>query len=289
MLLADAGLPGTISLLEPTGPETYVLVDTPIGKMMARVPGKVHQAGRRERAPALVGRTTRTCSTPRPSAASPEVRPGSTGFKAECGRGPAYTEAQPPAVPRAAMFDALDTLTQRVAPADARWTLRARAASVSETLTVRQDVAEAPQRSRDAGVMVSVAERRRPRPCRPRRTSAKPACADAFARARAHGAGGRRPHGLRPGRAARACTARGRYDGVVQRPVQPTAPARAAAQLLRRGLRRRASDPRIVDWAASLLSIADRAAAADQRRRAAASSAGARPCRTCRPPRTSTA
>jgi multiple sugar transport system ATP-binding protein len=44
MLLADAGLPGTISLVEPTGPETYVLVDTPIGKMMARVPGKVHQA-----------------------------------------------------------------------------------------------------------------------------------------------------------------------------------------------------------------------------------------------------
>jgi multiple sugar transport system ATP-binding protein len=44
MLLSDAGLPGTISLVEPTGPETYVLVDTPIGKMMARVPGKVHQA-----------------------------------------------------------------------------------------------------------------------------------------------------------------------------------------------------------------------------------------------------
>jgi multiple sugar transport system ATP-binding protein len=44
LALSDAGLPGTISLLEPTGPETYVLVDTPIGKMMARVPGKVHQA-----------------------------------------------------------------------------------------------------------------------------------------------------------------------------------------------------------------------------------------------------
>ena len=44
LVLADAGLPGTISLLEPTGPETYVLVDTPIGKLMARVPGKVHQA-----------------------------------------------------------------------------------------------------------------------------------------------------------------------------------------------------------------------------------------------------
>nr|WP_293414066.1 DNA gyrase modulator [Piscinibacter sp.] len=53
------------------------------------------------------------------------------------------------------MFDALDSLTQRVAPADARWTLRA-VDELSETLTVRQDVAEAPQRCRDTGVMVSV-------------------------------------------------------------------------------------------------------------------------------------
>jgi transposase len=29
--------------LEPTGPETFALVDTPLGKLMARVPGKVHQ------------------------------------------------------------------------------------------------------------------------------------------------------------------------------------------------------------------------------------------------------
>jgi multiple sugar transport system ATP-binding protein len=43
LTLADAGLPGTISLIEPTGPETYVLAETPIGKMMARVPGKIHQ------------------------------------------------------------------------------------------------------------------------------------------------------------------------------------------------------------------------------------------------------
>ncbi|WKB52707.1 ABC transporter ATP-binding protein [Eleftheria terrae] len=40
---ADAGLPGTISMLEPTGPETYALVDTAIGKLTARVPGKVTQ------------------------------------------------------------------------------------------------------------------------------------------------------------------------------------------------------------------------------------------------------
>jgi multiple sugar transport system ATP-binding protein len=43
LTFAAAGLPGTISLLEPTGPETLALVDTPLGKLMARVPGKVHQ------------------------------------------------------------------------------------------------------------------------------------------------------------------------------------------------------------------------------------------------------
>jgi multiple sugar transport system ATP-binding protein len=30
-------------MLEPTGPETYALVDTPVGMMTARVPGKVTQ------------------------------------------------------------------------------------------------------------------------------------------------------------------------------------------------------------------------------------------------------
>jgi multiple sugar transport system ATP-binding protein len=41
---ADVGLPGTVSMLEPTGPETYAMVDTPVGKLTARVPGKVHHA-----------------------------------------------------------------------------------------------------------------------------------------------------------------------------------------------------------------------------------------------------
>ena len=43
LTFAEAGLPGTISLIEPTGPETLALVDTPLGKLMARVPGKMHQ------------------------------------------------------------------------------------------------------------------------------------------------------------------------------------------------------------------------------------------------------
>jgi len=35
------GLPGTLAMLEPTGPETYAMVDTPLGTWTARVPGKV--------------------------------------------------------------------------------------------------------------------------------------------------------------------------------------------------------------------------------------------------------
>jgi len=39
----EKGLPGTISMLEPTGPETYAMVETAVGKLTARVAGKVHQ------------------------------------------------------------------------------------------------------------------------------------------------------------------------------------------------------------------------------------------------------
>ena len=41
--LADAGLPGQLSMIEPTGPETYAMVDTAIGNLVARIPGKVNQ------------------------------------------------------------------------------------------------------------------------------------------------------------------------------------------------------------------------------------------------------
>jgi multiple sugar transport system ATP-binding protein len=45
---AESGLPGTLSMLEPTGPETYALVETPIGKQVARLAGKLtHRAGDR--------------------------------------------------------------------------------------------------------------------------------------------------------------------------------------------------------------------------------------------------
>ena len=40
---AADGLAGRIAMLEPTGPETYAIVDTPVGKITARLPGKVHE------------------------------------------------------------------------------------------------------------------------------------------------------------------------------------------------------------------------------------------------------
>ena len=36
---ADSGLPGRLAMIEPTGPETYVTVDTAAGTLTARVPG----------------------------------------------------------------------------------------------------------------------------------------------------------------------------------------------------------------------------------------------------------
>jgi len=43
---ADQGLPGQLTMIEPTGPETYVTADTPAGRLTARVPGAVrHRVG----------------------------------------------------------------------------------------------------------------------------------------------------------------------------------------------------------------------------------------------------
>ncbi|MCM5678392.1 ABC transporter ATP-binding protein [Schlegelella sp. S2-27] len=40
---ADTGLPGQLTMIEPTGPETYAMVETALGMVTARVPGKVTQ------------------------------------------------------------------------------------------------------------------------------------------------------------------------------------------------------------------------------------------------------
>ncbi len=38
---ADSGLPGKLTMIEPTGPETYVTAETVVGKLTARVPGNL--------------------------------------------------------------------------------------------------------------------------------------------------------------------------------------------------------------------------------------------------------
>ena len=40
--IRDEGVPGMLSMIEPTGPETYLMVDTAVGKITVRVPGNVH-------------------------------------------------------------------------------------------------------------------------------------------------------------------------------------------------------------------------------------------------------
>ncbi len=44
LTFGDTGLAGTISMVEPTGPETYVKVQTAAGEIVARVPGKLAHA-----------------------------------------------------------------------------------------------------------------------------------------------------------------------------------------------------------------------------------------------------
>ena len=39
---SDQGVPGQLSMIEPTGPETYATADTPVGKLTARIPGVLH-------------------------------------------------------------------------------------------------------------------------------------------------------------------------------------------------------------------------------------------------------
>jgi multiple sugar transport system ATP-binding protein len=41
--LGAEGLPGRIRMIEPTGPDTYAMVDTPVGSITARVPGTLAQ------------------------------------------------------------------------------------------------------------------------------------------------------------------------------------------------------------------------------------------------------
>ncbi|MFT3665370.1 TldD/PmbA family protein [Piscinibacter sp.] len=149
------------------------------------------------------------------------------------------------------MLDHLETLAARVAPGDARWSLRA-VDEISETLAVRQDVAEAPQRSRDAGVMVSVTRNGGLGHAASADLS-EAGLADAFARAAgmADAVAGRMvfvPEDLP------AADARGRYDGAVSRPVRG-APLRERLDALRAVCASAHPDDRIVAWEATLMAV----------------------------------
>jgi multiple sugar transport system ATP-binding protein len=43
LALADCGLPASLLVIEPTGPETYAAVDSAMGRLMLRVPGRLRQ------------------------------------------------------------------------------------------------------------------------------------------------------------------------------------------------------------------------------------------------------
>ena len=41
VVLSSEGVPGTVLMIEPTGPETYALIDPALGHLMARMPGRL--------------------------------------------------------------------------------------------------------------------------------------------------------------------------------------------------------------------------------------------------------
>jgi predicted Zn-dependent protease len=149
------------------------------------------------------------------------------------------------------MFDHLETLAKRVAPDVQRWSLRA-LHERSEQLTVRQGVAEAPQRGSDGGAMVSVADRGGVGYAATADLSeAGLAAAFGQATALAHATAGRMvldPSGLPPVRA------RGRYRGPLERPALG-AGLRERLDLLGAVCAAARTDTRIVDTLATLWSV----------------------------------
>jgi predicted Zn-dependent protease len=149
------------------------------------------------------------------------------------------------------MFDQIESLAHRVAPAVERWSLRA-VHERSEQLTVRQDVAEAPTRGRESGVMVTVCDRGGVgHAATADLGEAGLAAAFAQAQALARASAGRLlfdPGALAPVRT------RDRYRGPLERPALD-APLRDKLALLFAASRATHTDARIVDWCASLWSL----------------------------------
>ena len=149
------------------------------------------------------------------------------------------------------MFDHLEAAARRVAPAVQQWALRG-VVERSEQLTVRQGVAQAPERSRDAGVMVTVIDRGGLGYAATSDTS-DAGLAAAFAQARelAHAVAGCTVFDY--GRLAPVAP-RGRYAGPLERPVSELG-IKQRLDLLAAVNAATRIDPRIVDWFATLWTL----------------------------------
>jgi predicted Zn-dependent protease len=149
------------------------------------------------------------------------------------------------------MLDTLDATARRAAPAVDRWSVRA-VVETSEELAVRQGVAAAPMRRRDAGVMVMVADRGGAGHAATGDTS-EAGLREAFARARTLAHAVATQPVFDASRLA-PVTATGRYDTRSLRPATG-AGLRERLDLLAAVNADTRVDERIVDWGASLWTI----------------------------------
>jgi predicted Zn-dependent protease len=149
------------------------------------------------------------------------------------------------------MFDAIDRWAHQVAPANDRWSVRA-VRERSELLTVRQNIAQAPQRDFDAGAMVTVSRHGGLGHAATADLS-ETGLAAAFVRAAAlaDATAGRMAFDVD---AAAPPRNRGEYSGRVIRPAM-TADLRSRLELLAEVSAATRLDERIVDWSAALWSI----------------------------------
>jgi predicted Zn-dependent protease len=149
------------------------------------------------------------------------------------------------------MFDSLERWAAHVAPSNARWSVRA-VHERSEQLNVRQNIAEAPQRSTDAGLMVSVIAGGGLGHAATADVS-EAGLADAFSRAEAL-ARATAGHLVFDADSVPVVRARSGYRSTVLQPVASSS-LRHRFDLLRQVSAATALDSRIVDWSAALWSL----------------------------------
>ncbi len=149
------------------------------------------------------------------------------------------------------MLEQLEATARRVAPAVQHWAVRG-VVETSEELTVRQGVAQAPSRVRDAGVMVSVVDRGGLGYAATSDAS-EAGLAAAFREARqlAHAAA---CHSVFDYGALPACASQGHYRSRVDRPAAASG-LKSKLELLAAASAATRLDERIVDWSTSLCSV----------------------------------